>query len=235
MSSGQGFDLIIFDCDGVLIDSELIAAREHTRTLNNHGFSISQSELMERFTGVASAEMYTELEAEFGQPVPATLHDEVKRAVLRAYESDLKPIPGIHEAIEQLRSTEPEIGMCVASSSIPVKIEAGLRVTGLHLHFAPNVFSAVQVPRGKPAPDLFLFAAEAMTVSPTNCLVIEDSLAGVQAGLAAGMTTIGFTGGSHCPSNHDRSLRDIGVMATFSDMHQLPSIILQLQATSAPT
>ncbi|MEM7749044.1 MAG: HAD family hydrolase [Pseudomonadota bacterium] len=220
MSSARGFELVIFDCDGVLIDSELIAAREHTLALNKAGFSISQTEVMDRFTGIASAEMYAELEAEFGRQIPEGHHDEVKRNVLKAYESDLKPIPGIHAAVSAI-----SIPKCVASSSIPVKLEAGLKATELHAHFTPNIFSAAQVAKGKPAPDLFLFAATQLGVNPAQCLVIEDSPAGTEAGIAAGMTTVGFTGGSHCRPDLAKQLKGIGARTTFSDMARLPGIL----------
>ncbi|MEM9359518.1 MAG: HAD family hydrolase [Pseudomonadota bacterium] len=223
MSTNRGFELVIFDCDGVLIDSELITARAHTLALNKAGFAISQADVMERFTGMTSAEMYAELEAEFGRLIPEGHHHEVKRNVLAAYESDLKPIPGIHAVISQL--TTPK---CVASSSIPAKLEAGLIATNLHEFFAPNIFSAVQVARGKPAPDLFLYAAKQMGVNPAQCLVIEDSLAGTEAGVASGMTTLGFTGGSHCPPDLAQRLLNIGATSTFSDMAQFPAILADL-------
>ena len=228
MASDRGFELVIFDCDGVLIDSELIAARAHTLALNKAGFAISQADVMERFTGMTSAEMYGELEAEFGQPIPDGHHDEVKRNVLKAYKSDLKPIPGIHAAVSQL--TTPK---CVASSSIPAKLEAGLIATKLHDFFAPNIFSATQVARGKPAPDLFLFAAKQMGVNPAQCLVIEDSPAGTEAGVAAGMTTLGFTGGSHCPPGLAQRLLDIGATSTFSDMARFQEVLTGLTPTQS--
>ena len=223
MPPDRGFELVIFDCDGVLIDSELIAAREHTLALNKAGFAITQADVMERFTGVASAEMYAELEAEFGRRIPEGHHDEVKRNVLKAYDSDLKPVPGIHDALSSLSTPK-----CVASSSIPAKLEAGLIVTKLHEFFAPNIFSAVQVARGKPAPDLFLHAAKQMGASPARCLVIEDSPAGTRAGVAAGMTTLGFTGGGHCPPDLAQRLLDIGAAGTFSDMAQFPEVFAAL-------
>ncbi len=220
MSPPPIFQLIIFDCDGVLIDSELIAAREQTRALNKIGFPITQSEIEKRFTGVTSAEMYAELEVQFGQSIPAGMHDDVKRAVLAAFTNELEPITGIHDILPEIRGAK-----CVASSSIPAKLEAGLKITGLYDWFAPHIFSATQVPRGKPAPDLFHFAAGQMSANPARCVVIEDSVAGVRAGVAAGMTTIGFTGGSHCPPNHAAALREHGAATTFSDMSQLTDII----------
>ena len=117
MPSDRGFDLVIFDCDGVLIDSELIAAQEHTQALNRAGFPISQADVMERFTGVASAEMYAELGAEFDRQIPKGHHDKVKRNVLKAYESNLKPIPGIRASLSTLSTP-----MCVAFKHHPGKI-----------------------------------------------------------------------------------------------------------------
>lgn len=223
MPSRRDIELIIFDCDGVLIDSEIIASREHTRVLNDDGFGISLAEIMERFTGISSADMYAVLEDEFGRKIPGDHHERVKRAVLDAYKTDLKPINGIHAAISQINSK-----ICVASSSIPAKLEFGLKSTGLFDIFAPNIFSAVQVARGKPSPDLFLHAARTMQIDPVRCVVIEDSIAGTQAGVAADMTTIGFTGGSHCTFGHAERLLHAGAKTTLSDMRQLPDLLSKI-------
>ncbi len=115
--------------------------------------------------------------------------------------------------------------MCVASSGAHDKIFATLSRTGLYRRFAPHIFSASQVGNGKPAPDLFLFAAAQMKYSPHRCVVVEDSIAGVMAGVAAGMTVLGFVGGSHCQSDDKARLRDAGATLVFDDMRQLPNLI----------
>jgi beta-phosphoglucomutase-like phosphatase (HAD superfamily) len=122
---------------------------------------------------------------------------------------------------------------CVASSGPPEKISASLNRVGLYGRFAPHIFSAVQVPNGKPAPDLFLFAADQMKTQPARCLVIEDSVAGVTAALAAGMGVLGFCGGSHCRDGHAATLRAAGAHGTFADMRQLPALIADNNALIA--
>jgi len=120
--------------------------------------------------------------------------------------------------------------VCVASSGPPEKISASLNRVGLWDRFAPHIFSAVQVRHGKPAPDLFLFAAEQMQAAPARCLVIEDSLAGIAAAVAAGMTVLGFHGGSHCRPGHGDTLRAAGAIAIFDDMRLLPGLIGRIGA-----
>jgi len=121
---------------------------------------------------------------------------------------------------------------CVASSGTPEKIRHGLTCAGLYDQLAPHIFSASEVKRGKPAPDLFLFAAEQMQAAPAQCLVIEDSIPGVTGAVAAGMTVLGFHGGSHCPPGHGDTLRAAGAIMTFDDMRQLPDLIAQIEASA---
>lgn len=125
-------------------------------------------------------------------------------------------MPGIHALLDRISAP-----VCVASSSRPERLAHTLGLTGLHHRFAPNVFSASQVANGKPAPDLFLFAAARMGAAPARCFVVEDSVAGVQAGVAAGMTVLGFCGGGHCPPEHGRALRAAGARAVFAHMDAL--------------
>ena len=214
------FDLVIFDCDGVLIDSEMIGNRTHAAALTELGWPITVQEMIRRFTGMPDRDMYRLIEAEWGRALPADYDETIGAAVEQAYASELAAIDGIHEAL-----TEIEAPVCVASSSTPDKLRLGLTVTGLYERFAPNIFSASQVARGKPAPDLFLFAAERMGADPARCLVIEDSLAGVDAACAAGMRVIGFTGGSHCGEGHGERLVERGAMLAFGDMRQLPELL----------
>ena len=151
----------------------------------------------------------------------------MNQAALRRYADDLRRIPYIDEAIAAI-----SLPKCVASSGTPEKIHHGLSCAGLHDLLAPHIFSATQVARGKPAPDLFLFAAEQMRTAPAHCLVIEDSLAGIAAAVAAGMTVLGFHGGSHCRPGHRDRLRAAGAVAIFDDMRQLPDLIAQMGASS---
>jgi HAD superfamily hydrolase (TIGR01509 family) len=163
------FDLIIFDCDGVLVDSEMISCHAHADTLTRHGYPITPGQVLQRFLGVSDREARLMIETETGQELPDDFEAEVKAATLQFYEG-LKPIAHVAEAVRAIALLR-----CVASSGTPEKIRHGLSCAGLYDLFAPDIFSATQVERGKPAPDLFLFAAERMKVLPARCLVIEDS------------------------------------------------------------
>ncbi len=220
------FDLVIFDCDGVLVDSEVISCRVHAEMLTRHGYPITPDEVLARFLGVSDREERLIIEAELGRSLPDDFEFQVKQATLQFYADDLQAISYVDEAIGAIA-----LPKCVASSSTPEKIEHGLVCAGLYDLLAPHIFSASQVKRGKPAPDLFLFAAEQMQVTPQRCLVIEDSLPGVTAARAAGMTVLGFHGGSHCRPGHGDALRAAGGLMIFDDMRELPGLIGDIQAS----
>ncbi len=213
--------LVVFDCDGVLIDSEIIACRVDAEELNRVGFPITVEEVAERFCGVVAKEMYAIVEEEHGRPLPNGFQDRVHRLIHEAFETELKPIGGVHETLDRIQGP-----VCVASSSGPEWLERSLTITALHDRFAPHVFSAHFVARGKPAPDIFLYAAAQMGgVDPADCVVIEDSISGVRAGVAAGMRVLGFTGGGHCAPGHGDRLRAQGAELVFDDMTALPDIL----------
>ena len=215
-------DLIIFDCDGVLVDSEVISCRAHAETLTRHGYPITSEQVFERFLGRSMRQATREVEAELGRSLPDDFHAQVYAEIFRLFAISLEATPHIGEVLDQLA-----VPACVASSGPPEKISASLNRVGLYDRFAPHIFSAVQVPHGKPAPDLFLFAADQMQTRPARCLVIEDSVAGITAARAAGMTVLGFCGGSHCRDGHAATLRGAGAHGTFDDMRQLPAMIAQ--------
>lgn len=217
-------DLVIFDCDGVLVDSEVISCRAHAEMLTRHGYPITSDEVLARFLGVSDREARLIIEAELGRDLPDDFELQVKQATLQFYAGDLQAISYVGEAIGAIA-----LPKCVASSGTPEKIQHGLVCAGLYDLLAPHIFSASQVKRGKPAPDLFLFAAEQMQVAPQRCLVIEDSLPGVTAARAAGMTAFGFHGGSHCRPGHGDALRAAGALMIFEDMRELPGLIGELQ------
>jgi HAD superfamily hydrolase (TIGR01509 family) len=218
-------DLIIFDCDGVLVDSEVISCRAHAETLTRHGYPITAEQVLERFLGVSDREARQTIETELGRKLPGDFEAQMKQAALQRYADDLRTIPYVGEAIAAIG-----LPKCVASSGTPEKIRHGLTCAGLYDLLAPNIFSASQVGRGKPAPDLFLFAAEQMRASPARCLVIEDSIPGITGALAAGMTVLGFHGGSHCRPGYADTLRAAGANMTFDDMRQLPDLIARIEA-----
>jgi HAD superfamily hydrolase (TIGR01509 family) len=198
-------ELVIFDCDGVLIDSEWLACAIDSEILTELGFPISPAEVVRRFIGVPVAAMRAAIEAEWRRPLPADFEGRIQARLIPAYRSQLTAIPGMGELVRRLRRPA-----CVASSSAPEKLSLGLELTGLLDVFAPHVFSASMVARGKPAPDLFLLAAQRMGAAPGRCVVVEDSGAGVEAAVRAGMPVIGFTAGRHCMPDHAARLRAQG-------------------------
>lgn len=211
--------LLIFDCDGVLVDSEALACVIDAQILTSIGLPYSAEDIARKFVGVSFKDMVARLEAEHACTLPADLGSQLDSALFAKFETDLKPIEGVREAILSLPYPR-----CVASSSTPERIALSLRITGLSDLF-DHVFSATQVARGKPAPDLFLHAAARMNASPMDCVVIEDSAAGVQGALAAGMRVIGFTGGAHCGPEHRDKLRAAGASVIIDHMADLPKTV----------
>ena len=212
--------LVIFDCDGVLIDSELIACRIDAECLTEAGFPETADSIRENYVGISSKAMFEDLEKRHGKRLPDGFAGQLRQRLHAVFERELKPIAGVVDLLESLG-----VEACVASSSDPARLRHTLGLTGLWPHFAPNVFSATMVRNGKPAPDLFLYAAERMGVAPRDCAVVEDSRAGVAAGIAAGMRVFGFSGGSHCGPDHGERLREAGARAVFGDMRALPALL----------
>jgi len=206
------FALVIFDCDGVLIDSELLACRAVADCLAEDGVPVAADEIMERYTGISWAGMVADLERRHG-PMAPDFAERHRRRLWPLLAAELKPIPGVAAAIDSLACR-----ICVGSSGRPDRLEYALSLVGLYDRFHPNIFSAVEVARGKPAPDLFLHAAGRMGVAPADCLVVEDSLPGIAAARAAGMTALGFAGGSHCRPDHAARLRTAGAASVIGDM-----------------
>ena len=186
-------EVVIFDCDGVLVDSEVIALDVTRRMLGEAGLRLSDEETRERFLGRRfDAVLALGRSRTRARRCPRTFAGDVSREILATFARELKGVEGVRQAVGGLSAR-----VCVASSSAPERLRFALRITGYEALFAPNIFSAAEVAQGKPSPDLFLFAARAMGVEPQDCLVIEDSVAGVAAARAAGMTVFGFVGGSH--------------------------------------
>ena len=212
--------LIIFDCDGVLVDSEPIAHGLLAQMMTDLGNPISTAESIQKFTGRSLADTLPLIEDVLGRSIPNQMGQHYSRLLLERLRRDLTPIAGVKEAVTMLNCPR-----CVASSSSLERIRLSLEVAGLASLFGSNIFSATQVTHGKPAPDLYLFAAIRMAVAPEDCVVIEDSALGVTAGRAAGMKVIGFTGGTHSMGDAARHLASAGAYHVVSSMAELPAIV----------
>ena len=213
-------DLVIFDCDGVLVDSEVISCRAHADVLTMHGYAITADEVFDRFLGRSTRQANLEIEAELGRKLPDAYHGDLQDELFRSFEADLEAIRGIHDVLDRITQR-----VCVASSGSHQRMRVSLGATGLYDRLSPNIFSASQVKNGKPAPDLFLFAAGEMKVPAERCVVIEDSVAGIAGARAAGMAVLGFYGGSHCRLGYAETLREAGALLAFDDMRQLPELV----------
>lgn len=186
------FDLVIFDCDGVLIDSEIISARMLVQELDGMGVHIDLPYVAQHFLGRSYPTVMAQIRREFGLDLPPEFEEQYRIRLMAAFEAHLKVMPGVKAALEALA-----LPWVVATSSSPKRATRSLEIAGLRDLVGDGLYTASLVARGKPAPDLFWHVAAAHGVEPARCLVIEDSLNGVRAGLAAGMEVWRFTGGSH--------------------------------------
>ncbi|QDG75486.1 HAD family phosphatase [Labrenzia sp. PHM005] len=218
------FEAILFDCDGVLVDSEKIYVEVEREHLARIGLSYSLDEYMGRFQGLAGADFFATLDADhraLGKgPLPETFGPELDAATMERIDRELDEIAGIKSLLDAHNGPR-----AVASSSRLQRLIHKLKHTGLHDYFTPHIYSGEQVANGKPAPDLFLFAASKLAVTPERCLVIEDSANGIKAGLAAGMTVWGFVGGGHSHDGHADSLHQAGAHRVV-DSHDSLSTLL---------
>lgn len=212
--------LIIFDCDGVLIDSEIVAARLEAEAITELGLPMTAETICARFAGTTTKEVWQTLERELGRPLPPGFFESHLAHVREVFARELEPIPGARAAVEALG-----LPSCVASSTrLPALID-NMATCGLVDLFDGRIYSASQVKRAKPAPDVFLFAASQMGADPADCLVIEDSVAGVTAARRAGMTVVGFVGGSHVTPGHADRLRAAGASTIFAHMRDLATVV----------
>ena len=212
------FGLVIFDCDGVLVDSERLSIRVDKVFLDRLGWPMDEAEIVERFVGRSDADMRAEIEGHLGRPIPPDVDAEFDRVYRETLEAELQPVEGIVEALDAVVGAGMPV--CVASSGGHAKIRRSLALTGLAGYFGDRIFSALDVEHGKPAPDLFLHAAATIDVAPDDCAVVEDSAFGVEATLAAGMRAFGYAGGV---TPADRLARP-GVVI-FDDMRRLPALL----------
>lgn len=186
------FDLIIFDCDGVLIDSEIISARMLVAELDKLGVDIDLDYVAQHFLGRSYPTVMDQIRHEFHLTLPHDFEEQYRQRLLAAFATELKVMPHVANVLRDLKQP-----YCVATSSSPKRAAFSLNLVGLGHLAGPHLFTSTMVAHGKPAPDLFLYAAQQMGADPARCLVIEDSLTGIRAARAAGMPVWRFIGGSH--------------------------------------
>ncbi|MDX7952103.1 HAD family phosphatase [Lichenihabitans sp. Uapishka_5] len=205
-------ELVIFDCDGVLVDSEVLSLTAMAAVLVEAGVPATAA-MIGRCFGMKQKDILAVVARETGVAIPVEANERIWPATRILFDQHLQAMPGVQRFLERL-GDRPR---CVASSSSLERIRFSLNKTGLARFFGENIFSSQQVARGKPAPDLFLFAAERMGVAPERAVVIEDSTFGVEGARAAGMRAIGFLGGSHIGPAHDAALARSGAEAAEAD------------------
>jgi HAD superfamily hydrolase (TIGR01509 family) len=222
-------DLVIFDCDGVLVDSEIVAARVEADLLTKAGFPISADEVASQYSGLRFAEILRKVEEISSIPLQASLIEESERKVDRKLASSLRAIEGAAEAAAAIT-----IARCVCSNSARDRISAMLTKTGLMPLFKDAIHSSDDTPlkRCKPEPDVFLLAAEKHNADPARTIVVEDSLHGVNGARAAGMRVIGFTGASHSYPGHAEILSEAGAETVINRMANLPETLAALDTWS---
>lgn len=213
---------IIFDCDGVLVDSEPLSMRADVEILGEHGIVLSEAEAHRRFVGRTFADMIAMMERETGRTLPPDLKTRKDRRLLEIYALELRPVPGVVAALEAL-----DLPVSIASNSPTHRVVASLAMTGLTRFFGDRITTYEDVRHGKPAPDVFIEAARRAAVPCTDCLVVEDSVTGATAAVTAGCPTLGFTGTHRQREAQGSELRQHGVARVFDRMADLPRIVTE--------
>jgi HAD superfamily hydrolase (TIGR01509 family) len=208
-------ELVIFDCDGVLIDSERLAIEVDVRVLHELGWPLNRDEVIERFVGRSDRDTQAAIEAHLGRALTPDWERRYRQLYEQVFAAELAPVAGVLEALDRIA-----LPSCVASSGTHEYLRYTLRLTGLYERFAGRIFSAEDVARGKPAPDVFLYAAKRMGVDPADCVAVEDSRSGVEAARAAGMRVAAFAGGL-TPAELLYGANTI----VFDEMRELPGLL----------
>ena len=216
--------MVIFDCNGVIVDSEPLAMAVVSQEFMRAGFALTPDAVAHYFTGRRPADMFAEVEMAAGRKLPEDFAVTVASATLRRFRAELRATRHAAHALSWLRGRK-----CVASSSSHDRIRVSLETTDLMRFFEPNLFSANEVRNGKPAPDIFRHVAAKMHVDPSECVVVEDSAVGVTAATAAGMKVIGFAGGSHAGPALGNHLRTAGAHVVITDMRALHGTVIELR------
>jgi len=210
--------LVIFDCDGVLVDSEPVANRTLGQMLRELGLDLTQEQIFQSFVGYSLPHCMRVIESMLGRPPPESFLRDLQARTFAAFADELHAMPGIEQALDGLDAAG--VPYCVASSGDHEKMNTTLGITGLLPRFAGRIFSVTQVAHGKPAPDVYLFAARQLGAEPSACVVVEDTPPGVQAGVAAGMTVFGF-----CAHTPQQKLQAAGAHRTFEDLRRLREML----------
>lgn len=226
----DGFDLIIFDCDGVLVDSEIIAADVESSLLREIGIDIPRQAFAERYAGLAWKDILLAVEKDTAVPIPASLIDRSTELLDERLAREVRPVAGAGEAAIAI-----PLPRAICSNSAPERLETMLKRTRLHHLFDPHIFSAKTLGenRQKPAPDIYIHGARTLGHAPSRIVVVEDSVHGVHAARAAGMRVIGFTGGSHSYPDHADHLSEAGAETVVNRMQHLPATVAALSQWNA--
>ncbi|MFJ4919807.1 HAD family hydrolase [Streptomyces sp. NPDC088725] len=221
--SAPPVELVIFDCDGVLVDSERIAVRVNARVFEAMGCRFTDAEMIELFVGCSAEDFHRQVEERLGRPLERDWHRPYEHFYEEAFAAELTAVDGIADVLEALATP-----FCLASNNNHAGIRQNLTTTGLYDRFAGRVFCASDVARGKPAPDLFLHAARTMGADPARCVVVEDSPHGVRAARAAGMRSFGYAGGLTAAHR----LEGPGTVV-FGTMRDLPKLLASVGADTS--
>lgn len=226
----SGFDLILFDCDGVLVDSEIIAAKVESKLLTEAGYPISVEEMGERFAGMTWKNILLAVEQDIDIPLSASLIDKSEALLDARLAREVKIIDGVRFALSRLQGPR-----CICSNSSLERLDIMLTKVGIKEVFAPHIYSAktLGADRVKPKPDIYLHGAAQFNANPDRCIVIEDSVHGVHAARAAGMRVIGFTGASHTYPSHADRLSDAGAETVIARMADLPAVVAAMAEWNA--
>ena len=227
----QNIQLVIFDCDGVLVDSEYLAARIESKLLTDAGYPIDVATMSERYSGMSWKSILLDVEKDSPVPLSASLFEQAEKLVDMALERELDIIEGVSQTVQKIKYPK-----CICSNSSSERLGISLGRVGLHRVFAPYIFAAHEVgnKKGKPDPNVFQFAAKRFNALPQKTVVIEDSVHGVSAAAAAGMRVIGFTGGAHSYDGHADKLIDAGAETAVARFIEIPAVIEAFAVWAGP-
>ena len=222
--------LAIFDCDGVLVDSEIIAARLEAEMFAEMGFEITAEELAERFAGLTLPRILELVSEETGIRFPEEFAEKVEKETDVRLARDLEAIAGVHAMLDAI-----DLPRCICSNSSSARLELSLTPLKLWDRFKPYVYAAREVgsKKGKPAPDVYLYGCQQFGVAPANAIVLEDSVHGVAAGVAAGCRVVGFTGGGHSYPGHAEALSEAGAETVIARLQDYPAVVAAMAAWEA--